>query len=105
MCTAGQYQRLVLALSDERDQWRRLAWQLWHDGFEAAQHNAVTESLSRAWPGPRYVSEIERARYGPLGREHFGDPRPGDYPGRGVRTVSDPPRGDYPGRGVRNVAE
>jgi hypothetical protein len=31
--------------------------------------------------GPTF-SELELARWGPTGREHFGDPRPGDYPGR-----------------------
>ncbi len=25
---------------------------------------------------------LEEVRWGPGGREHFGDPRPGDYPGR-----------------------
>ena len=30
--------------------------------------------------GPSYA-ELERLRWGPDGREHFGDPRPGDYRG------------------------
>lgn len=27
-------------------------------------------------------AELEHQRWGPGGREHFGDPRPGDYPGQ-----------------------
>jgi hypothetical protein len=30
-------------------------------------------------------AELEIRRYGPGGRAHFGDPRPGDFPGRDVR--------------------
>jgi len=28
------------------------------------------------------IEEIEARRWGPGGRAHFGDPRPGDFPGR-----------------------
>ena len=31
--------------------------------------------------GPSHA-ELEERRWGPGGREHFGDPRPGDYRGR-----------------------
>lgn len=30
-------------------------------------------------------AELEERRWGPGGREHFGDPRPGDHPGGPVR--------------------
>ena len=30
-------------------------------------------------------AQLEAARWGPGGREHFADPRPGDFPGRGIR--------------------
>lgn len=30
-------------------------------------------------------AELEARRWGPGGRGHFGDPRPGDFPGRGRR--------------------
>lgn len=38
-------------------------------------------------PGTRRMwtyrdAELEAERWGPGGREHFGDPRPGDFPGR-----------------------
>ncbi len=29
-------------------------------------------------------AELEARRWGPGGREHFADPRPGDFPGRGA---------------------
>jgi hypothetical protein len=35
--------------------------------------------------GPMFA-ELERKRWGPDGREHFADPRPGDFPGRGAAT-------------------
>jgi len=37
---------------------------------KAAQHGLVLDA------------ELEARRWGPGGREHFADPRPGDYPGR-----------------------
>jgi len=37
---------------------------------KAAQHGLVRDA------------EIEARRWGPGGREHFADPRPGDFPGR-----------------------
>ena len=33
-------------------------------------------------------AELEERRWGPGGREHFGDPRPGDFPGTG-RTAAE----------------
>ena len=96
MLTAGQYQRLVLNLSDERDQWRRLAWQLWRDGHQAAEL-AHADDYARGLVDGATVrkraehdlvefARLELLRWGEGGREHFGDPRPGDFPGRGVRA-------------------
>jgi hypothetical protein len=31
-------------------------------------------------------AELEARRWGPGGREHFADPRPGDFPGRGAKV-------------------
>jgi hypothetical protein len=39
-------------------------------GYTAAQHGIVRDAA------------LEEVRWGPGGREHFADPRPGDYPGR-----------------------
>jgi hypothetical protein len=92
--TAGQYRRLILTLSDERDQWRRLAWELWRDGYDAAEH-ARSDDYARGLADGAYsrkraqqdlveAARLDRLRWGDRGREHFGDPRPGDFPGRGV---------------------
>ena len=43
----------------------------------AAQWSRVTAPVR----GPD-LDEIAARRWGPGGRAHFGDPRPGDYPGR-----------------------
>ena len=39
--------------------------------IKAVQHGLVLDA------------ELEARRWGPGGRAHFGDPRPGDFPGRG----------------------
>jgi hypothetical protein len=72
----------LLALSDERDAWLRRVLAAWAEGYQAALSDAVVESLARIYPAPGHVPEIEKRRYPPDGREHFGDPRPGDFPGR-----------------------
>lgn len=55
---------------DEADQWfMSLA-----PARLAARHAARS-------PG---YAELEALRWGPGGREHFGDPRPGDFPGTGA---------------------
>ena len=41
--------------------------------IKAVQHGIVLDA------------ELEARRWGPGGREHFADARPGDYPGRGAR--------------------
>ena len=40
------------------------------EDVKAVQHGAVRDA------------ELETARWGPAGREHFAEPRPGDFPGR-----------------------
>ncbi len=34
-------------------------------------------------------AELEALRYGPGGRAHFADPRPGDFPGRGTQREAE----------------
>ena len=96
MLTIRQYQRLILTISDERDKWRRFAWQLWRDGFEAAEQ-AHADDYARGLADGAYCrkraqqdlaeqARLELLRWGDAGREHFGDPRPGDFPGRGVQA-------------------
>jgi hypothetical protein len=90
----------LLALSDERDRWlRRLlaaeraafhrgAEYGWRLGYEAscrdqeAAWRAVAGRVARGASNPTFA-ELELRRWGPGGREHFGDPRPDDrHPGR-----------------------
>ena len=40
---------------------------------KAAQHDLLRDA------------ELEARRWGPGGRAHFADPRPGDFPGRGTQ--------------------
>ena len=40
--------------------------------------------------GPGFA-ELEERRWGPGGRAHFADPRPGDFPGRGARQPEPEP--------------
>jgi hypothetical protein len=56
--------------------------------YEAGRREAETD-MAAQWSrvtavvrGPD-LDEIEARRWGPGGRAHFADPRPGDYPGRG----------------------
>ena len=55
--------------------------------YEAGRRSAEAE-MAAAWArvtavvrGPD-LAEIEERRWGPGGRAHFGDARPGDFPGR-----------------------
>ena len=69
-----------------KETWAEAYQSGWRDGYE---HGA--RQLEAEWPAivapvlrnrPDHA-ELERRRWGPGGREHFGDPRrPGDYPGR-----------------------
>jgi hypothetical protein len=71
----------------------------WQAGF-AARQAAAEAARQAAWepPDPELVDQmqrlardaharIEEARWGPGGREHFADPRPGDFPGRGAQAL------------------
>jgi hypothetical protein len=83
-----------MALSGERDLWHAWVLGAWREGWEAgAQARAGDYSrgyadgiLARKHLEHDAVeaARIELARWGPGGREHFADPRPGDFPGRGV---------------------
>jgi hypothetical protein len=55
---------------------------------EQAQRHA---ELARSLGGPTF-GELEDRRWGPGGREHFADPRPGDFPGRGAKPHPQPER-------------
>jgi hypothetical protein len=86
----------VLALSDERDLWRALMDDHWREGYRLgwehgwrAGHQAADAEQAASWrevAGPiargGLAADLQQRRWGPGGREHFGDPRPGDFAGR-----------------------
>ncbi|MGH3160370.1 MAG: hypothetical protein ACRDOC_00665 [Streptosporangiaceae bacterium] len=83
-------EQLLLDLPDEMQ--LRLTW--WADGYAAGfrageqvgarramrEWHVTAAGLPMAAIGPSWA-ELERRRWGPGGRAHFGDPRPGDYTG------------------------
>jgi hypothetical protein len=96
-------QQLVAQVGDQAaadDARFRMAYKL---GFEAGREvgriqldRELTEQDRRRMEymhdlsnSPDYA-ELEMRRWGPGGREHFGDPRPGDFPGMGA-DYSPPP--------------
>jgi hypothetical protein len=85
----------LIELSDERDRWQarlldaeRAAYMLGAaDGYRQGYERGA-RLLEAAWPavvaplaGPS-LAELELLRWGPGGREHFGDPRTADRCGR-----------------------
>lgn len=83
----------LLDLSGERDAWlarlldnEREAYRRGDQDGYARAHDEMAERWNRiatpiARGGPDFT-ELERRRWGPAGREHFGAHRPGDFPGR-----------------------
>ena len=65
-------------------------------GFQAGYRQANADEAARwaevARPVARGIShaELEARRWGPGGRAHFVDPRPGDFPGRGAQPHAQP---------------
>jgi hypothetical protein len=82
----------LIALSDERDLWLRWLLNAQRQAYEAGRADGFAEGwreaewdMALSWhaaaaPVAR-SGELQRRRWGPGGREHFADPRPGDYPG------------------------
>jgi hypothetical protein len=74
-----------------RNQLGREMYQAGHaDGYQAGYRQAEADQAAR-WNqttrpavGPNHA-ELEEQRWGPGGRAHFADPRPGDFPGRGTQ--------------------
>jgi hypothetical protein len=92
----------LLALSDERDLWLRWVLAAWREGYAAGRDSmadAVTTAYIdgllrrkgiehdhiRALTGGTDRVDLwedqQRRTWGPGGREHFADPRPGEYTG------------------------
>jgi hypothetical protein len=97
----------VLDRSDERDVELQRILTAWREGFlrglevgmqegrrqaaeeESAQRREAAGLVAKATAGPSHT-ELELRRWGPGGREHFGDPRPGDFAGQGDRPQPRP---------------
>lgn len=107
--TLGQAMTELLELSDERDKWMarlgdeyRLGWKLGYEAgvaegrrAEGAERDAAWNAIARPIArGSDTHAELEERRWGPGGRDHFGDPRPGDRIPRPIR-FEDIPREDW----------
>ena len=65
--------------------------QLAREMYQAGRRDAEAD-MARRWaqiarPAAHGIShaDLEQRRWGPGGRAHFADPRPGDFPGRGAK--------------------
>jgi hypothetical protein len=79
---------LIEAETRYRNQVGRLMYEAGRRDAEAemaAQWSRVTAVVR----GPD-LGELETRRWGPGGRAHFADPRPGDFPGRAGRREPEP---------------
>ncbi len=65
----------------------RLARQMYQAGYAQAEADMAERWARIAAPvvHGRPWAELEERRWGPGGRAHFADPRPGDFPGRGAQ--------------------
>jgi hypothetical protein len=69
----------VIADSDRHDLELALRLAAWRDGWNACLDHLAAQIGGRITPP--HPSVLEILRYGPGGRAHAGDPRPGDHPG------------------------
>jgi hypothetical protein len=107
-----EFIKTVLAMSDERDMWERVALRREREALRTARaegyqagREAVTDEQDAEWrqackavarSGASHT-DLEEWRWGSGGREHFGDPRPGDY--RGGRADAHPDGSSWAGQG------
>lgn len=99
-------QQQLMILSDERDQWSALVGETFRLGYAAALHDHQDDYRRGLLDGAGVrkraehdlvaFARLELARWGPGGREHFGDPRPGDFTGRALRPLDLDPEGYQP---------
>jgi hypothetical protein len=103
---------LAAALADAIDPLAEIRYrrQLCREAYERGRAAGIAEgraaadadwfaSLAPARAGARVAArtpvhaELEKLRWGPGGRDHFGDPRPGDYTGETARQDKAAKRG------------
>jgi hypothetical protein len=65
----------------------QLAREMYQAGWAAAEADMARRWAALVRPVVTGIShaEHEQRRWGPGGRAHFADPRPGDFPGRGAK--------------------
>lgn len=66
-----------------RNQLAREMYQAGRRDAEAQGYVRAIADVKAAQHGLVRDAELEARRWGPGGRAHFADPRPGDFPGRG----------------------
>ena len=69
---------------------REMAAAGYERGREAGYLQAVAD-IKAVQHGLVLDAELEARRWGPGGRAHFADPRPGDFPGRAEREAEAQP--------------
>jgi len=69
----------------------QLARGMYQAGRRDAEAEMAQQWAEAARPVAHGVShaELEQRRWGPGGRAHFADPRPGDFPGRGAKPQAE----------------
>ncbi len=69
----------------------QLAREMYRAGYARAEADMAERWARIAFPVVRGVGhvELEERRWGPGGRAHFADPRPGDFPGRGAQPQAE----------------
>ena len=73
-----------------REQVGRLMYEAGRRDAEA-EMAAAWQRISRPVAHGKSYAELEERRWGPGGREHFADARPGDFPGREARQTEPEP--------------
>jgi hypothetical protein len=72
---------------------RQLGREMYQAGYAAAEADMAArwDRIARTTaPRPSHA-DLEEKRWGPGGRAHFADPRPGDFPGRlALEAQADP---------------
>jgi hypothetical protein len=73
---------LIEAETRYRNQLAREMYQIGRERALAEGYALAIADVKAHQHGIVRDAELEVARWGPGGRAHFGDPRPGDFPGR-----------------------
>ena len=91
MTPAEAIEAAELAEAEEKYR-RQLGREMFRAGYQQAEADMAGRWARAAAPvvHGRGYAELEERRWGPGGREHFADPRPGDYPGRTPEPEAEP---------------